>query len=477
MKLSNSLLAAVALLVCELTLSAKVQLPDIISDNMVLQRNAEVGLWGKAAPGRKITVTASWDGKKTVCKSGDDGLWSLRVQTPDAGGPYSICFDDGEKTVVDNVLIGEVWFCSGQSNMEMPMEGFNGQPVEHSADYILSAKKDRPIRMCNVKMTASLEPLDNCNCDWSEHTPDGVRRTSATAYFFALRLQETLGVPVGIIHSSWGGTPIQAWMEKSLIESEFSGEFDLSPYQTGISKRMQHVPGTLYNAMIHPFEQYTVKGFIWYQGCSNRNNPEQYKRLQPAFVKMLRQKWGNDNLPFYFTQIAPYEYAADYKYQAGFMMWAQAQTLDLIPMSGMAATHDIGEMKTIHPKKKKEVGDRLAFLALSNNYGFNVIDAKAPIARSFRTEENKIIVTFDVGPKGLNPIGTRLESFEIAGEDMVFHPARAVVCKNRNEVEVSSSEVPAPKAVRYGMHNWSKASLFNTSGIPASPFRSDNWSE
>ena len=159
------------------------------------------------------------------------------------------------------------------------------------------------------------------------------------------------------------------------------------------------------------------------------------------------------------------------------MMWAQAQTRDLIPMSGMAATHDIGEMKTIHPKKKKEVGDRLAFLALSNNYGFNVIDAKAPIARSFRTEENKIIVTFDVGPKGLNPIGTRLESFEIAGEDMVFHPARAVVCKNRNEVEVSSSEVPAPKAVRYGMHNWSKASLFNTSGIPASPFRSDNWSE
>lgn len=469
------ILTAASLFLPAVSSLARVTLPDVISDNMVVQRNSDVKLWGKAAPGRRVKVQVSWNTATYTAKVPDDGNWAVSVPTPDAGGPYTISFDDGEKIYVQNVLSGEVWFCSGQSNMEMPMKGFMGQPVENSAEYILAAKEETPIRMCNVKREFAFEKKDNCSCKWDVHTPKAVMNTSATAYFFALRLWETLGVPVGIIHSSWGGTPIQAWMDRELIEAEFPGEFDLSAYQTGKREKAQNVAGTLYNAMIHPLVNYTIKGVIWYQGCANRGNPEQYKRLQPSFAKMLREKWDNPQMPFYFTQIAPYRYGDPQEREAGYMMWAQAQTLDLIPFSGMATTHDIGETATIHPRKKKEVGDRLAYLALANNYGFNFLDAKAPVPTSFKFEDGKAIVSFKVGAMGLNPINRKLASFEVAGEDRVFYPAVAKVSANRKEVEVSAPEVPAPVAVRYGIRNVSEASLFNSAGIPATPFRSDDW--
>ena len=469
------LLITAALCLSSFMCFAKVELPDVISDNMVVQRNADVKLWGKAAPGGTVTVRPSWNGKKYSGKVSQQGEWQIVVPTPDAGGPYSITFDDGEQLTVNNVLSGEVWFCSGQSNMEMPMKGFVGQPVENSADYILSAKPETPIRMCNVKREFSFIEKENCQCKWDLHTPEAVMNTSATAYFFALRLWETLGVPIGIIHSSWGGTPIQAWMDKELIESEFPGEFDLSAYQTGNKDKAQNVAGTLYNSMLHPLVNYTIKGVIWYQGCANRAKPEQYKRLHPAFVKMLREKWDNPRMPFYFTQIAPHNYGGPDKREAGYMMWAQAQTLEMIPFSGMATTHDIGEAAVIHPRKKKEVGDRLAFLALADNYGCKFLDARAPVPTAFKFENGKATISFRIGAMGLNPLNTQLDSFELAGEDRVFYPAKAKVSGNRKEVEVSAPEVPVPVAVRYGIRNVSKASLFNSAGIPASPFRSDDW--
>ena len=318
-------------------MQAKVELPPIFADNMVLQQQTDAALWGKAEPGAKITVTTTWSKAKTVVNAGEDGKWFARVATPAAGGPYEITFNDGDKVTLKNVLIGEVWICSGQSNMEMQMKGFHGQPVDGSADLILEAKPTTLIRSCNLKRTRTFEPQETCEATWYEHTPEGVAEASATAYFFAKRLYDVLGVPVAVINVSWGGTPIEAWMNPELLKKEFASELNLKRLDTKEwpAKHPHKVPGVLYNGMLHSVVPYTAKGFIWYQGCDNRLRYEQYKRLQPAFVKMLREEWGNDKMPFYFTQIAPYKYEDPNKPEAGYMMWAQAQTLEMVPYSGM----------------------------------------------------------------------------------------------------------------------------------------------
>jgi len=288
-----------------------------------------------------------------------------------------------------------------------------------------------------------------------------------------------LGIPVAVINVSWGGTPIEAWMNPELLKKEFASELNLKRLDTKEwpAKHPHKVPGVLYNGMLHSVVPYTAKGFIWYQGCDNRLRYEQYKRLQPAFVKMLREEWGNDRMPFYFTQIAPYKYEDPNKPEAGYMMWAQAQTLELIPNSGMACLHDAGELACIHPANKKVVGDRLAFQALENDYGVKGIDSKTPIPVKFEFKDGEAIVTFDFCSRGLSPISTDLDGFELAGEDKVFYPAKGrLLSGKRNQIKVyQCPEVPNPIAVRYGMKNWSEATLFNCFGIPATPFRSDNW--
>ena len=460
-------------------LQAKVELPQIFADNMVLQQQTDAAIWGYAKPNAKVTVTTTWSKAKTTAIADADGKWFVRVATPMAGGPYEITFSDGEKTTLKNVLVGEVWICSGQSNMEMPMKGFSGQPVDGATDLILGAKTTTLIRSCNLKRVKSLELQEECPATWYEHTPHAVAEASATAYFFAKRLYETLDVPVGIINVSWGGTPIEGWMNPELLKEEFAGEIKLDHFQTKQwpEKNGYQLPGVLYNGMLHSVIPFTAKGFIWYQGCNNRKRFEQYKRLQPAFVRMLRQEWGNEKMPFYFTQIAPYKYEDPNRPEGGYMMWAQAQTLELIPYSGMACIHDAGELACIHPANKKVVGDRLAFNALANDYGYDMFDAKTPVPVKFEFKDGEAIVTFDVGRKGLGPISSDLDGFELAGEDRVFYPAKGrSLSSNRNQIKVyKCPEVPNPVAVRYGMKNWSEATLFNCFGIPATPFRSDNW--
>jgi sialate O-acetylesterase len=363
--------------------------------------------------------------------------------------------------------------------MEMQMKGFKGQPVEGSTDLILGAKPSTLIRSCNLKRVKSFETQDECEATWYENTPQGVAEASATAYFFAKRLYDVLGIPVGIINVSWGGTPIQAWMNPELLKKEFAGDMNLTALETKVwpEKNSHKVPGVLYNGMLHSVTKYTAKGFIWYQGCDNRKKFELYKRLQPAFVKMLRQEWENEDMPFYFTQIAPYKYEDPNLPHAGYMMWAQAQTLELIPRSGMACLHDAGEFACIHPANKKAVGDRLAFQALENDYGVKGIDSKTPIPVKFEFKDGEAIVTFDFCSRGLSPISTDLDGFELAGEDKVFYPAKGrLLGGDRKQIKVyQCPEVPNPVAVRYGMKNWSVATLFNCFGIPATPFRSDNW--
>ena len=453
---------------------AKVTLPSFISDNMVLQQNSEASIWGWTDSGSKVTITTTWTGVKFTAVPDKDGKWMAKIQTPKAGGPYKIFINDGERLTLENVLIGEVWFCSGQSNMEMPVKGFGAQPVVGSTDIILGAKPSVPIRMCTIKRKASLKPLQDTEGSWQVNSPEAVADASAAAYFFARKLQEVLGIPVGILISDWGGSTIETWIDRETISGKFGGEFDLGFLDgSDLPKNQHQTPCTLFNGQVAPLIPYTFKGMIWYQGESNRGRYEQYIRLQKEYVEMMRRLFENPDAPFYFVQIAPYPYGDPDNFLSGYFCEAQQKTLDVIPHSGMAATLDIGEYGTIHPCKKLEVGNRLAYLALVNDYGVKGINPVAPTYQSVRFENGNAIITMNVDGMGLSPMGQDLAGFEVAGKEKVFFPATGRV--SGKTVTVSCPDVEEPVAVRYGFRNWTVGTLFNCYGIPAGPFRTDDW--
>ena len=456
-------------------MSAKVILPSLLADNMVLQQNSTVALWGKAEAGSTVLITPSWCDSAVSVLVDSSGKWITHICTPAAGGPYSIVFDDGEQVTINNILMGEVWLCSGQSNMVMPMKGYRTQPVEGAMDYIVSAKPSCPVRVCTITRRAELEEKSECESSWSEHTPEGVANSSAVAYFFAKRIQETLDVPVGVIVSAWGSSMIEAWMSRSAL-TPFASEFDLSFLDSGVMpEKPVHTPTVLYNGMLAPLVNYKVKGFIWYQGCSNRNDAELYSRLQPAFVNMLREIWHDESLPFYYVQLASYKYTGKDKFEGALVREAQAKNLSEIPHSGMVVAMDCGDEGCIHPARKKPVGDRLAYLALQKTYGITGFDAISPMYESHRIEGDKVYVKFKDSEMGVGPQGRNLEGFEVAGEDRVFYPAKARTTKDCNVLVISSEKVLEPTAVRYAYRNHSVISVYNAFGIPASPFRTDTW--
>jgi Domain of unknown function (DUF303). len=457
-------------------MEAKVNLPSILSDNMVLQQETDAALWGTAAPGAKVRIKVGWDrkAKYSVKADSETGKWFVRVTTPSAGGPYEIVISDGEAVTLKNILIGEVWFCSGQSNMEMPMKGYPFQPVAGSEDVIVSAKASRPIRICNVEKQSSIVPMDTCNAKWSENTPDAVAETSATAYYFADVLQRAIDIPVGIIVSCWGGSTMHTWLSREILQKEF-------PFF-----EMRHLDGTipvkgafqdaclLYNGQVLPLAPFTFKGIVWYQGESDLYTPERYIAMQKRYVEMMRGLFEVPDAPFYYVQIAPFNFGDANGDLRGKFVVAQQRFLNMIPHTGMASTCDLGECDVVHYRLKKDVGKRLAFLALAHDYGFgNALEADAPTFKEAVFSGEKATVTFNVR-NGLTPWGEDLMGFELAGDDKVFHKAQARMV-GTEIVEVRSEEVPAPVAVRYCFRNWCKGNLYNCSGIPATPFRSDNW--
>lgn len=459
------------------SLHAKVWMPSVFSDNMVLQQQTDVAFWGTSRAGEKITISVSWSKTKYGITSGADGKWFTRVKTPAAGGPYTVTVSDGDKLTFSNVLVGEVWFCSGQSNMEMPVKGFNGQPVEGATDVILSARASTPIRMCTVRRCNSATPKVDCEAMWFENESDAVANTSATAYFFAQYLQTALDVPVGILIADWGGTPIESWMSREVISEKFP-EYDLSFLDLEkLPEKSQYNPCTLFNGMVNPLVPYTFKGWIWYQGESNRGMEDMYVKLQPAYAKMMRDLWEQPEMPFYFVQIAPYSFRGSAEdATAARLMEAQAKTLDLIPHSGMATTTDIGEPWCIHPSKKKEVGRRLALMALKRDYGKAIWGAFAPMFDSAEyREDGKVLLSFKNNDCGLGPVNEDIQGFELAGEDHVFHPATGRVMKGYATILVSSPEVQKPIAVRYAFHNYAPGLVRNGNGIALAPFRTDDW--
>ncbi|MBO4340379.1 MAG: sialate O-acetylesterase [Bacteroidales bacterium] len=474
--MTKKLFLVPALLLAATVLQAKVEMPSVFSDNMVLQQKANVAIWGTAT-GKKLTITASWTRKKTVVTPGEDGKWFTRIETPAAGGPYEICFNDGEKTILRNVLIGEVWLCSGQSNMQMPLRGWRGQPIEHATDVIMAAKPQVPIRLFDVKTTIATKPSTKIEDRWKENTPEALYNFSATAYFFALKLHEILGIPVGVITADRGGSPIEAWMSREILENEFPGEFNTSVLDTETAETIHFKsPAIYYNGMLSPIKPYTFKGIIWYQGEDNRMRPEQYTRLQPRFVKMLREEFENPDAPFYFVQIAPYKYTYPESFNSGYFYEAQQKTLALIPRSGMVPTVDLGSYNFIHPPKKMEVGYRLAMHALVNDYGITGVNPVAPTYKSVKFEDGKAIVTVDIDEGvGLLPAKVPVSGFDVAGEDRVFHPATATAFGQ--EITIRSDEVSAPVAVRYCFRNWCEGTLFSVNSIPLLPFRTDSWND
>lgn len=459
---------------------AKVDLPSVIGSNMVLQRNDTVALWGKADPGKNVKITTGWDGKRYTLKADADGRWRGQVATGDAGGPYTLTFSDGEKTVLNNILLGEVWICGGQSNMEMPVCGDATQPAEGSYEALRTARQYPDIRMFTVPRADSETPLDSCGGTWLTATPDNVAHFSAVAYYFGRTLSDFIDVPVGLIANSYGGSSIEAWMTEDCIRG-IEGADLKAAYSGG---QVREKPQRLWNAMLLPIAPFTARGFIWYQGEANLDRAFDYAKMQQAMIKLWRDTWGRSEMPFYITQIAPFAYGGNPDNQRlPLLIEAQWQAAKATPHCAVAATTDVGNRDCIHPAKKREVGERLGWLALKNDYGIKGLPAPAPtFNRMELTDKGELMVIFNnvnatdsfvyYDDNGTLSIG----GFEIAGEDRVFHPAKVRTNVWSNKIYLSSPDVPKPVAVRYAFRNYDpNANLHTNYGQPVPPFRTDNW--
>ncbi|MDO6431506.1 sialate O-acetylesterase [Flavitalea sp. BT771] len=457
------------LLIISLHAFSEISLPSIIASNMVLQQRTDAPLWGKATARSRVSVTTSWDHKTYAFMAGADGSWKVMVKTPAAGGPYKIILSDGKATILDNILIGEVWLCSGQSNMEMPVKGFKNQPILGSTQLLMDAGNPQ-IRLFRLERALSRTPQSDCKAtSWQKADAANIADFSAVGYQYAKILQEKLKVPVGVIMSAWGGTVIEAWMDQAGLKNFPNIKTFAATDTTKITK---NEPTVLYNAMIQPLTDYGIKGVIWYQGEQNRSNPEIYDSLLSTMVREWRQLWNRGDWPFYYVQIAPYGYN-DKLGPAAPLREAQLKAMARIPHAGMVVSMDAGEQRSIHPADKAVISQRLACWALADTYGRTGIPYASPTYHGMKVERDGIAVSFDHALNGLTSFGKSLAAFEVAGEDKVFHPANAKI--TGNGVTVWSDSVRMPVAVRYAYKDWVVGDLYNTEGLPAAPFRTDDW--
>lgn len=455
--------------------AAQVKLPYFFSDNMVLQQQTDAAIWGWAKAGSTVSVTGSWNKKKYNTTADATGKWKLKLATPAAGGPYEITVSDGKPVIIKNILVGEVWLCSGQSNMEMPMKGFKDQPITGSNDAVFNSTNNN-IRLYTVPRSVQRLPQDTSkNSPWRLAAPEAVANFSATAYFFGKILYEQLHVPIGLVNISYGGSPVEAFMDENTLKAFPDIKV---PAKNDTGKLNNKVATVLYNGMLRPFLGYTIKGCIWYQGESNNDRPQQYETLFPAFVNQIRAQSGQGDFPFYYCQIAPYNY---YNYAAvnavnnnsAYLRDAQRKALTKIPNSGMAVLMDIGEEFNIHPMDKATGSKRLAYMTLAKTYGQKGFAAESPAYESVSFANGIATIKFSNAPNGLTAFGKPLLQFEIAGANKIFRPAKAMV--NGGAVVVAAPDVPNPVAVRYAFKDFVVGDLFSTEGFPVSSFRTDDW--
>ena len=449
---------------------AKIKLPSIIASNMVLQRNTSVKIWGWATPGEKISIKASWSSEILKITASENGRWEIAIKTTLSKESQSIQLKSSESNInLENILFGEVWVCSGQSNMRMPLKGYTGQPT-FEGNLSVATSKNTNLRLFSITENGSPSPLDSVSNykKWEIAAPETSKDFSAVAYFYGKQLQAILDVPVGLIMTSWGGTRIQPWMSKEAI----APFLEVNEVKKDTTEKYKRIPSAIFNAMINPITSYTIRGAIWYQGETNRNEPKIYQKLLPEMVKDWRKQWNIGDFPFYYVQIAPNKYVDKSKSQ--YLREAQLKALDFIPNSGMAVLSDIGSDVTIHPPRKKEVAERLLLIALNKTYGMKDVDCTGPVYKSMTEKEGALLLSFDAAETGIFSPETELSNFEIAGEDKIFYPAKAEIIAHK-QVKVSSLDVKVPVAVRYGWQNWFEGTLYDNNMLPASSFRTDDW--
>jgi sialate O-acetylesterase len=505
---SLMLVVAVILSVVCQSAPASVRLPAVIGDNMVLQQQTEAPVWGWADAGERVKLQGSWTTSGVEAVTGHDGRWSARLKTPKAGGPYTLTIKGSNEIVLKNVLIGEVWICSGQSNMQFTLGkgqrwytgDINEQTEAQAADY-------PQMRFFTVAPKYNDAPQADCNGAWAPCTPETVRNFSAVGYYFGRELHKKLNVPVGLICAAYGGTVAEAWTKREglaadkeltemlaaydrdktafpLLRADYDKEqtaweaakakaasegtaFNLTQPKKPTRVPNQNSPTVLWNAMVNPIVPFAMKGVIWYQGESNALRAWQYKRLFPQMVQSWRAEWKQGVFPFYYVQIAPF------KDQGPEIREAQRLVMSSLANTGMVVTTDVGNCNDIHPRNKQPVGERLARWALTRTYGLQGIAFSGPMYKDVKFEGSKAVVSFDYAADGLQAKASELTGFTIAGKDQKFVTGKAKI--EGKTVVVWSDEVKEPAAVRFGWTQCPEATLFNRAGLPASPFKTDDW--
>jgi len=442
----------------------KISLPAVFSDNMVLQQNSDVAIWGWAGASETVRIVASWNSRDTIkVKADNSAAWETTIRTIGAGGPYTIRILGGGPVELKNVMLGEVWICSGQSNMEWSV---NHKVLNGDEE---AAKANNPdIRIFHVQKIGARYPQQNCFATWTVCSPETMRSTSAIGYFFARELQQKLKVPVGIIVSAWGGTAAEVWIEKSRIDKD--PELNRNKFVSQ-NEWWPGEAGSLYNSMIYPLIPYGIAGAIWYQGETNCVNYPIYASL----LKTLIENWRSDfkkNFPFYLVQIAPYDYGD--KGLSEYLREQQEIASKTIPNTGMVVVSDlVDNIKDIHPINKLDVGKRLANYALAETYQMQGIPYKSPMYQAMQVEKGKVRVTFSNVLTDLTCTGKTPAKFLIAGEDQKFQPALAKI--EGKTVILSSKLVKSPVAVRFCFDDTSTPDVFSSEGLPLAPFRTDRW--
>ena len=450
---------------------AEVRLPSVIGNHMVLQRGQPVPIWGWDMPGTEVTVTLG--NVKATAKADASGKWRVRLPALPAGGPLTMTVSGTNSVTLSDILIGEVWLCSGQSNMEWRVRQ-SANPDEEIA------AADHPrIRHIKIQRAPAREPQDDVPAGgWEVCSPQTVAEFTAVGYYFARYLQRELDVPIGLIGSNWGGTRIEPWTPPAGFRSvpalkDIADKLDTFPAVNNEGNVNHQSPLALYNGMIHPLAPFAIRGAIWYQGESNNGEGMLYHEKMKALIAGWRKVWQNDAMPFYYVQLAPYRYGGDRASGLPYIWEAQTATLS-VPHTGMAVTVDIGNVADIHPGNKQDVGKRLALWALAKDYGKQDICFSGPLYKAMTVEGDRVRLTFDHVCGGLvSRDGRPLTHFAIAGADERFVDAKAEI--DGPTVVVRAEGVANPVAVRFGWDQEAEPNLSNQAGLPASPFRTDQW--
>jgi sialate O-acetylesterase len=459
----------------------------LFTDGMVLQREIAVPIWGTADTGEKVTV--EFNGQ-TVSTTSVDGKWIVRLKPLKAGGPFTLKIND---LSLKNVLVGDVWICSGQSNMQWSVKQSNNAETEiANANFPM-------IRLFSVPRNEINAPQTDIKSSWQECTPANIPDFSAIGYFFARDLQKNLNVPIGLIDNAVGGSPAESWTQTELLNGDaeykqFHANYPaaMERYAQAVEKHKEAVekakaagtkppnapgrpwmPSGLYNGMLVPLMPYAIKGVIWYQGESNAGRAYQYRRLFPTMIQNWRERWGQGDFPFLFVQLAAFGPNGN---KLGDSDWAElreAQTMTLsLPNTGMASAIDVGTYDDIHPKAKQPVGARLALVARSVAYKQKLVFS-GPMYAGMKVNDDKIELKFNHVGSGLEAKGGELKGFLIAGENKVWHEAKAEI--KGKQVIVSCADVKHPVAVRYAWAKYPTVNFYNKEGLPANPFRTDDW--